>query len=148
METIYLQPDNTNKLNKIIILNSALASSYQQNHKIALNDSFYKKNKNNLNAHRTSSGNYLNQQKIRNMLHMLLNEKKIPQKMLAKKLGITTYELESILHKTKNSLALIPTINLPLIKLYCSTNLRHHKTKTTSISNKYYKHNHCRYTYI
>lgn len=64
-------------------------------------------------------GNYLSIETIRKMIHRLLIERMIPRKKLARVSGLTGKDLELLLHRQKTLLALIPKINLPLIKFYC-----------------------------
>jgi hypothetical protein len=52
------------------------------------------------------------------MIQRLLTEGQMPKEKLAKNLGITIENLKQLCSK-KIPLALIPRINLPLVKLYC-----------------------------
>lgn len=63
---------------------------------------------------------HLNIETIRKMIQCFLIEKQIPKQKLAKSLGITVKNLLQ-LSSPKAAPALIPKINLPLVKLYCST---------------------------
>ena len=62
---------------------------------------------------------YLSIETIQKILHRFLIEKKISKEELAKALKITINNLESLF--CKQSLYLIPKVNLPLIRLYCET---------------------------
>lgn len=57
---------------------------------------------------------------IQKIIQQFISEKKATKLTLANTLDITTKEVELLLMK-KGSLKLISKINLPLIKLYCST---------------------------
>jgi hypothetical protein len=67
------------------------------------------------------SPDYLAAEKVQKMLFRLLTEMPISKQKLAESLGITVKNLLR-LYSSKFPLALIPKINLCLIKLYCETN--------------------------
>lgn len=64
------------------------------------------------------SNHFLKIETIQKMILRFLTEKRIPKEKLAECLGVTVRSLEQLCSKNA-PLALIPKVNLSLIKLYC-----------------------------
>lgn len=67
---------------------------------------------------------YLSIDTVQKMICRFLTEKKMSEAGLAKILGISIKNLKLLLLKEEVFFALIPKINLPLIKLYCKTKFK------------------------
>lgn len=63
---------------------------------------------------------FLHKEALQKMIWRFLTEKHMPEEKLSHTLGITVKSLRQFCSK-QPPLALIPKINLPLIKLYCLT---------------------------
>jgi len=64
---------------------------------------------------------YLHLSSVKKMLRRFLVEKKIPKKELARILEITVWNLEQLFSDDAPHPRLLSKVNLPLVRLYCST---------------------------